>query len=354
ALLTPIIEQFDDVLMKDFLSTFFDWPRVQDIMNTFQCGMFGSPDWMTSTAELMRTVLGVLEYYEAGMDPFELAGFPAGGLISIPATMCEGIVEKGGEVRTGTNVKRIVIENGKAVGVELDDGEILKAPVVISNGGIKETVADLVGREHFDDEYADWIKDLKTGTSGFCLRAALDAPVTDVDMGGILLVEPGEMSEYFRELWQDFTIPDAPPPIYFSVPSNMDPSLAPPGKQLIVGIGCLMFDSKEPYSKMEKLALEGFRRAFPGFDEHYLWHDFLDPDTYIALGERLAPAIGLAQCVGQVGKYRPSSISPVEGLYYVGGEAGQNISGMACDMCVKSGLAAGKHIVSNVAVSMKT
>lgn len=343
---TPIIEQLDDVLIKDFMGKFIEWPRLSDMFNTLQCGMFGTPDWMTSTAELYRTVLGMMEYYKPGMDPLELAGFPKGGLLTIPATMCEGIKEKGGEVRTGANVKRVVVEGGKVAGVELDDGEVIKAPVVVSNSGIKETVADLVGREHFDPEYADEIKDLKTGTSGYCIRIALDAPVTDADMGGLLMAEPGRMQGYFQEMWTEHVIPDDPPPVYWTVPSNMDPSLAPPGKQIIVGIGPLMFDSKDPYSKLEKLALDAFSAALPGFKEHLMWHDFLDPAFYSALGERLAPAIGLAQCIGQVGKKRPSSVSPLEGLYYCGGDAGTNISGMACDMCVKSGIACGDYISS--------
>lgn len=350
----PIIEQFDNVQIKDFLARFIDWPRVDDLINTFQCGMFGTPSWMTSTGELMRTMLSFMENYEAGMDPLELAGYPKGGLITIPQTMCDGIEECGGEVRTGVNVKRIIVEYGKLVGVELDDGEVIKCPVVVSNGGMKETVADLVGSEHFEPEYADRIRDLKTGTSGFALRAAMDEPITDVDMGGILMVEPGGMEEYFRELWADLTIPDEPPPIYFAVPSNMDPSIAPEGKQLIVGIGCLMWDSKDPYSKMEQLAIDAFDVALPGYKEHMIWHDFLDPNMYIALGERLAPAIGLAQCVGQVGKHRPSSILPINGLYACGGEAGTDISSMACDMCVRSGLACGDYIVNNSSVKTRS
>ncbi|MBN1288747.1 MAG: NAD(P)/FAD-dependent oxidoreductase [Actinobacteria bacterium] len=344
AMAAPIVEQFDDVTIKDFVDKYVEFPKMRDILELGQFGMFGTPSWLTSTGELMRTMLGVMEYYKPGMNPMELAGFPMGGLISIPRTMCEGITDRGGEIRTNTNVGKVLVENGKTIGVELDNGEIIKAPVVISNGGLQETVADLVGEEHFAPDYVRYIRDLLPGVSAFCLRAALDTRITDIDMG--LGIARGGLQDYYHELWDELRIPDAPPPTFFSVPSNMDPSLAPEGKQLVISIGAMMYDFKDDYKKMEPLILDAMDHALPGFKEHIMWYDWLNPGTYIAFGEKKASAVGLAQCVGQVGKNRPSSILPIRGLYVCGGEAGKNISGMACDMCVKSGLATGDYVLS--------
>ncbi|MBN1289169.1 MAG: NAD(P)/FAD-dependent oxidoreductase [Actinobacteria bacterium] len=349
AMIAPIAEQFDEVSIKQFMDQYLDWRKMRDILELVQFAAFGTPSWMTATSEMIRTVLGAMEYYKPGINPLELIGYPKGGLISIPQTMCEGIQEKGGEVRLNSNVRKVIIEGGRATGVELEDGEILKASLVISNAGIKETVAELVGEEHFDAEYTETIRKLVPGVSAFCLRAALDTKISDID-GGFGIAKGG-LEDYYHKVWDEYLIPDCPPPIMYSIPSNMDPSLAPEGKQLVIAIGALMYESKEEFSKMEPLAMDAVEHVLPGFKDHIMWHDFLNPNTYITFGEYLAPAIGIAQCIGQIGNKRPSSMSPVPGLFYVGGEAGKNISGIATDMCTKVGLACADYILQNVLVT---
>lgn len=338
------IAQFDEVSVKDMMDQVIKWEKLRDIIELFQFAGYGTPSWMTATGEFLRTMVPE-QYLRSGQLPMIAVGYPKGGLISIPKALCEGIVEHGGEVRTGVNVKRVIVEGGKAVGVELDNGEIINAPIIVSNGGIKETVADMVGEDKFDAEYTKTIRDLVIGVAPFTLRAALDKKITDVEFGFSIPV--GGLEDYYRRLWDDREIPDVPPPIMFSSPSNMDPSLVPEGKQLIIAIGALNYDSKEGYEKMLPLAIESVEHAFPGYKEHMIWHDFLTPDTYMVFGEKKAPAIGIAQCIGQVGDKRPSSISPIPGLYYVGGEAGKNISGIATEMCVHSGIACGDYILKN-------
>ncbi|MBN1289262.1 MAG: NAD(P)/FAD-dependent oxidoreductase [Actinobacteria bacterium] len=339
-----VIAQFDEVSFKDFMDQIIKWDKFRDILELTQFAGYGTPSWMTAVSEFMRTMVPD-QYLQPGELPKVAVGYPKGGLISIPKALCEGIIEHGGEVRTGVNVKKVIVEGGKAVGVELDNGEIINAPVIVSNAGIKETVSDMVGEDKFDAEYAKTVRDLVIGVAPFTLRAALDKKITDVEFGFSIPV--GGLEEYYHKLWDDREIPDVPPPIMFSSPSNMDPSLVPEGKQLIIAIGALNYDSREDYKKMEPLAIESVDHAFPGFKEHMIWYDFLTPETYIAFGEKKAPAIGIAQCIGQVGEKRPSSVSPVPGLYFVGGEAGRNISGIATEMCVHSGIVCVDYILKN-------
>ncbi|MBN2168221.1 MAG: NAD(P)/FAD-dependent oxidoreductase [Actinobacteria bacterium] len=339
-----VIAQFDEVSFKDFMDQIIKWEKLRDILELTQFAGYGTPSWMTAMSEFMRTMVPD-EYLQPGELPMVAVGYPKGGLISIPKALCEGIVERGGEVRTGVNVKKVIVEGGKAVGVKLDNGEVINAPIIVSNGGIKETVADMVGEDKFDADYTKKISDLVIGVAPCTLRAALDKKITDVEFGFSIPV--GGLEEYYHKLWDDREIPDVPPPIMFSSPSNMDPSLVPEGKQLIIAICALNYDSKEDFKKMEPLAIESVEHAFPGFKENMIWHDFLTPETYIAFGEKKAPAIGIAQCIGQVGDKRPSSISPIPGLYYVGGEAGRNISGIATEMCVHSGIVCADYILKN-------
>jgi phytoene dehydrogenase-like protein len=76
------------------------------------------------------------------------------------------ISENGGRVVSGQIIKRIVVEDGEAKGVELDDGTIIKASkFVASSLNPHQTFLELVGEEHLDEElvtrlddweYSDW------------------------------------------------------------------------------------------------------------------------------------------------------------------------------------------------------
>jgi len=59
-----------------------------------------------------------------------------------------GVIEQhGGQVVTATVVKRILIKDGSATGVELADGRVEHADVILASGGMKELFYDLVGKE---------------------------------------------------------------------------------------------------------------------------------------------------------------------------------------------------------------
>src|SRR5262250_2519321 len=74
-----------------------------------------------------------------------------GGMGSLSEALCRSIADKGGEVRLKSPVRRIAIEEGRAVGVELRDGRRITARAVISNLDKPATFFGLVGREHLDE-----------------------------------------------------------------------------------------------------------------------------------------------------------------------------------------------------------
>src|SRR5262249_14989973 len=71
-------------------------------------------------------------------------GFPKGGMGAIIEAMLRSLSEEGGVARIRAGVRRIVIENGRAAGVELEDGSALYAPTVVSNVNPKTTLLDLL------------------------------------------------------------------------------------------------------------------------------------------------------------------------------------------------------------------
>lgn len=78
------------------------------------------------------------------------AGYCVGGAQTIIRAMEERIRELGGEVRLQSKVRRILVENDAAVGVELGNGHLVMADWVISAADGHQTIFDLL-----DSKYAD-------------------------------------------------------------------------------------------------------------------------------------------------------------------------------------------------------
>ncbi|MEM8605627.1 MAG: NAD(P)/FAD-dependent oxidoreductase [Myxococcota bacterium] len=72
------------------------------------------------------------------------ASYPVGGSGRIAETILPVIEASGGEVVTNANVSQVVIEKGRAVGVEVEDGRVLRAPMVLSDAGVANTFGRLV------------------------------------------------------------------------------------------------------------------------------------------------------------------------------------------------------------------
>ncbi len=67
--------------------------------------------------------------------------------------LVRGLQRWGGQLRLGTHVEKILIEAGRVVGVSLRQGEILKAPIVISNATVWDTLTTLLNQDDLPTSY---------------------------------------------------------------------------------------------------------------------------------------------------------------------------------------------------------
>ena len=78
--------------------------------------------------------------------------YPAGGGQVLSDRLAEAVEKKGNKVLLRTKVKRVLVENGRAVGVEFSNNALgsrkAYAPIVISNADLKQTMLNLVGEEN--------------------------------------------------------------------------------------------------------------------------------------------------------------------------------------------------------------
>ena len=258
--------------------------------------------------------------------------YPIGGSIAIPGTYTRLAEKFGAEVRLGTGVKRIVISHGRAVGVELSDGTMLPATLVVSTSSIRTTVLRLVGPEHFPADYVDRAKKIRGSYIAVQAKIGLSRKLVDAGaiVGGVgddvdlLHVTEGDLRTMFREV-ESGRVPSIVP-FYCPVPTNFDPSLAPPGHQLLTV--CAVAPTSDvtltdPAAAWEEAMLRAIRRVVPGLDDHTLFVDRFSVEFIERwIGKEFGPAVSTAQTPDQVGRARPRVHTPIRGLYFAGCNAG--------------------------------
>ena len=304
-------KELDAIDLKSWMSKYTENTLIHSFINNICVLYFVVPYYEASAGEFVRCLSALTKDLSTG--------YAKGGCVSIPLAYAQGIRNFGGDVRTGVSVERIVVEEGRVQGVELEGGEFVSSRMVISNAGIRETVNNLVGRNHFNSEYLEKIDGLKYSMSAITLKLALEKPITHYKIINALTMEDPE--EKFSSIMEG-KVPDTVD-LFIPVPSNYDPSLAPEGKQLIIaGTAVPRENFERNREKWINNSMKTLEEIFPELPSNLMWWEATTPKDLEHLGGKEATVVGVAQTADQVGDKRPSQVLPVEGLYVVGGDAG--------------------------------
>lgn len=204
-----------------------------------------------------------------------------GGMGSLSEALQRSIEAKGGEVRLGAQVHRIIIEDGKAVGVELRGGEQVRARVVVSNLDKPATLFKLAGEEHLPVETTQHVRGIEQRGAYVHLLFKLSElprfgpplehlnadPKTRFNLG--LFTNPEELQASF-EACAEGELPRNPPAA-MQIPTVVDETLAPDGFHLGTTYG-FYFPCEAPKQAKGKLRDEMAERiidrveaVYPGF-----------------------------------------------------------------------------------------
>ena len=165
-----------------------------------------------------------------------------GGSHELAQSLWTAQLRNNGWVWDSTPVKRILVENGKAVGVETASGRILRSRVVASTLDLKTTFISLLDAQHVPAGLVKEINNYRMEAfSLFVVHAALnDAPqlrAKDAQAGKALrwtfgLDSPEAMQEHVAQIRRG-ELPDRLGAVV-SAPSLHDPSQARPGKHTLL------------------------------------------------------------------------------------------------------------------------
>jgi phytoene dehydrogenase-like protein len=164
-------------------------------------------------------------------------GLARGGMGSISNALAGALREHGGEIRTSSGVEKILVKNGKATGVVLENGDELYAGIVVSNMDAKRTFTKCMDKNDLPPGIYEKAKNFKIrGSSGKVNIALSGLPkfnnVADnryINRGGQGFVGSMETMERAYDCWKHGRWSDDPF-IESVIPSAWDPTVAPPGK----------------------------------------------------------------------------------------------------------------------------
>jgi phytoene dehydrogenase-like protein len=318
-------DENEDVILQDYVSKFTDDEVIHLFVNCVSQLYFAQSYRQSSAGEFLWSF--------SRMFKGASFGYPVGAGGGIPGSYVKSTERLGGKALFAEEAVRIIVEGGRATGVETGKGTY-PADVVISNAGMRNTVY-LAGKEYFPEDYIGKAEGYGDSNAYVTIKYALDRKVIPYPVVFYMPhIAPDKVFDYIEK-----GEPPDEPYIFMPVPTNHDPSLAPEGNQLVIaGTAAPAGASDELCNAILDRVHTQVCEIFPDLESAMLWESrSTGADVRELTGHRAGECIGLAQVPGQVGKNRPGHATPVDGLYLVGADAGAR--GIGTEMAAGSALA---------------
>jgi phytoene dehydrogenase-like protein len=245
-----------------FLGRRFQTLPQQDMYNLVQLMTMSAADFLDqwfetdvlkatmSASGIIGTFLGVrspgtayvlLHHYMGEIDgAFRAWGFSRGGTGAISNAIAAAARKAGAEIRTQAGVEKILLLNGRAIGVALEGGEEIRAEVVSSSLDPRITFEKMIGERELPGDFMEEVRRYKYRGSSGKVNLALDGlpeftaiPGTGRHLRGAISISPAV--DYMERAYDQAKYGEFSrrPYIDMVIPTLTDPSLAPPGKHVL-------------------------------------------------------------------------------------------------------------------------
>lgn len=320
----------------DYLKRWFHSPEVLTIFGCYTSGSGGNigPFVPGSAYVLARPFL------RDGSTEAGPGGLVKGGMGAVAKALKQVCLDYKVEIRCNAAVQEIIVEDGHAKGVRLQNGDVIKAKSVVSNANAKTLFLKLLKPQDVPATVLDAVKRIRTKSTAFKVNMALKGlPQWTALKGKDVNQTPGSITiaENLNELQTAFDQAQRGemaqhPYMWILTPSVFDPSGAPPGMHTLSLMGGHMpyqLQDGRPWNEETKeelfsLVVEQIERYAPGFRELVLHKQVLVapdieamfdmPDGHVHHGELSIDQIFFRRPIAHYADYR----SPIKGLYMCG------------------------------------
>jgi phytoene dehydrogenase-like protein len=270
---------------------------------------------------------------------FHLMGayYPEGGSMAMSRALETTLKKFGGEIRYKQTVNRIVIQDGRAVAVETENGLRVEADVIISNANSPDTLLKFIGRQHLPADYVRGIEAGKPSISNFVLYLGLDRGLQSESWKHheLFLIDSYDNNAgYQAALDGDFTRTGLSITDYKSA----DPGCAPDGATVLnifaladwnsnnqwgTGGNLENYSENPQYNELKHAAteiiLDRVEKIIPGLRRSIKYMEVGTPITNWRYSRNIGGAIyGTDQTVGNTHSARLNARTPIPNLFLAG------------------------------------
>ncbi|OKH44885.1 carotene isomerase [Calothrix sp. HK-06] len=262
--------------------------------------------------------------------------YPKGGVGKIALSLVEGLEKAGGKIITCQHVTKILVEKGRAVGVKLASGDVFRASTIVSNATRWDTFGKLLTQEEIPINENKWQQRYQKSPSFLSLHMGVKAEI---------LTDNTECHHILLENWQNMAEQEGT--IFVSIPTLLDPDLAPHGYHIIHAFTphwlnewdkLLQSDYEARKEAAADRIITRLEKIFPGLDASLDYLEIGTPRThrrFLGRSDGTYGPIPRRKLPGLLGM--PFNRTAVPGLYCVGDSTfpGQGLnavafSGFAC------------------------
>ncbi|MEO6302768.1 MAG: NAD(P)/FAD-dependent oxidoreductase [Bacteroidia bacterium] len=328
--------------LKRVINWYIKDPLLKAVLS-IQCGDHGLPPYKASFP--VHCVL--MSHY------FQGAYYPMGGGGGIVKGMTNVFKKHGGELQVKQNVKRILIENNRAFGVELSDGKQIFAKTIISNADPSSTYLKLVGKENLSNKLQKKLAGTTYSATSLILFLTLDMDVkkAGMDSGNIWSLRDENIDEIYNELTSDDVLKGEEfPAVFISCTTLKDPASFNGRYHSFEVVTFIEYNSfkeieeqdyhSERYAEMKKKIIYKFlnnvEKAIPGAKQHIVQVELGTPKTnQFYINSTNGNVYGTEKTFKQIGPFSFKNKTEIENLYMCGastlahGVAGAAYSGVA-------------------------
>jgi phytoene dehydrogenase-like protein len=193
-------------------------------------------------------------------------GYVRGGMGGISNAIASAALEAGAEIRTSSEVSRILVKGGQVVGVVLKDGTELSARRVASGADANVTFLKLLQGTDLPPDFLQAVRNIDYSSASLKINIslselpdfkALPGSEPALQHRGTIHISP--TMEYIERAYDNakYGCPSEYPIIEATIPSVLDDTLAPPGKHVMS-----MFTQYFPYKLAPGLSLQDEKEKY--------------------------------------------------------------------------------------------
>ena len=334
--------------VSDLLDEWFESEQLKGLLAVNGIiGTWAGPDEPGTAYVMLHHVIG-----DVGDGKMGSWGFQQGGMGAVATAIRRAAEHFGCEIRTGARVERILSRDGVAEGVALDNGDVLRAPVVVSAIHPKTAFLELVERKELPEDFVAAIERWKTRSGVVKINLAVsELPDFRADPGThqqehhtgsvLLCFSP----RYAERAFQDAHIERKAATAPFAeatIPTTLDRGLAPPGVHVISIFSQWVPDdwNREPHrEELERYAdriVAAYTELAPNFSRSVIARQVIGPhDMERELGLLGGNIFHGELTVDQLFHMRPAPgfadyRTPIRGLYHASSatHAGGGVNGI--------------------------